>query len=107
MTDFEQKELVVDIAARLARILLSSESVPEFSKEKIKVADVARMIGKSASWVQAGIISGWLPIGVAVLDGKRVTNLSEIRSNRRVDYTIFPKKLWEETGIIWKGRNDE
>ena len=29
MTDFEQKELVVDIAARLARILLSSESVPE------------------------------------------------------------------------------
>ena len=37
----------------------------EFHSGSVPVAVVARVYGKDASWVRAGIISGWLPIGKA------------------------------------------
>lgn len=33
----------------------------EFHPGSVPVAVVARVYGKDASWVRAGIISGWLP----------------------------------------------
>ena len=37
----------------------------EFATGSVPVMVAARIYGKSASWVRAGIISGWLPIGKA------------------------------------------
>ena len=35
----------------------------EFATGSVPVMVAARIYGKDASWVRAGIISGWLPIG--------------------------------------------
>lgn len=35
----------------------------EFIKGSVPVSVVAKVYGKDQSWVRAGIIAGWLPIG--------------------------------------------
>ena len=40
-----------------------------FTPGSVPVVVVARVYGKDASWVRAGIISGWLPIGKATRTG--------------------------------------
>ena len=76
----------------------------EFVKGSVPVAVAARVYGKDASWVRAGIIAGWLPIGKATRHGKLVTKIEEIDSRYgRINFYISPKKLWEETGSVWKG----
>ena len=62
----------------------------EFHPGSVPVAVVARVYGKDASWVRAGIISGWLPIGKATRNG-------------RINFYISPKRLYEETGYFWRG----
>lgn len=63
----------------------------------------ARVYGKDPSWIRAGIIAGWLPIGEATRHGKRVTSLDEMDSRLgRINYYISPKKLYEQTGFIWR-----
>ena len=65
----------------------------------------AKVYGKDATWIRAGIISGWLPIGVATRDGKKITTIDEINSKYgRINFYISPKKLYEETGYIWEGK---
>ena len=73
-----------------------------FAKGSVPVAVVARIYGKDPSWVRAGIINGWLPIGVATKNGKRVTSINE--GVGRTNYYISPKRLYEETGYRWTGR---
>lgn len=76
----------------------------EFGVGSVPVAVAARVYGKDASWVRAGIVSGWLPIGRATRDGKLVTRIDEINSKYgRINFYISPKLLWEETGYVWKG----
>lgn len=76
----------------------------EFIKGSVPVLVAARVYGKDASWVRAGIVAGWLPIGKATRRGKLVTKIEEIDSkNGRINFYISPKKLWEETGYVWKG----
>ena len=43
-----------------------------FASGSVPVAVAARVYGKDASWVRAGIVSGWLPIGKATRSGKLV-----------------------------------
>ena len=75
-----------------------------FETGSVPVRVAARVCGKDASWVRAGIISGWLPIGTATRDGERVTDLKQMDSRYgRINYYISPNKLYEETGFIWKG----
>ena len=75
-----------------------------FTKGSVPVAVAARVYGKDASWVRAGIIAGWLPIGKATRNGQLVTKIEEIDSRYgRINFYISPKKLWEETGYLWKG----
>lgn len=79
-------------------------TIPEFGQGSVPVIVAARIYGKDASWVRAGIIAGWLPIGVATRDGQEVTSIDEISSRRgRINFYISPRKLWEETGFVWKG----
>ena len=52
----------------------------KFGKASVPVAMAAKVYGKDASWVRAGIISGWLPIGKATRNGKLITDLKEMNS---------------------------
>lgn len=73
-------------------------------KGSVPVAVVARIYGKDASWVRAGIISGYLPIGVATRNGKQVTSVEQMDSRYgKINYYISPMKLYNETGYEWKG----
>jgi len=75
-----------------------------FANGSVPVAVAARVYGKDASWVRAGIVSGWLSIGKATRSGKLVTTLEDMDSRYgRINFYISPKSLWEETGYIWKG----
>lgn len=76
----------------------------EFPQGSVPVAVAARVYGKDASWVRAGIVSGWLPIGKATRSGKLVTTIEEMDSRYgRINFYISPKHLYEETGFLWKG----
>lgn len=73
----------------------------EFPQGSVPVAVAARVYGKDASWVRAGIISGWLPIGKATRSGKLVTTIEEMDSRYgRINFYISPKRLYEETGFL-------
>ena len=75
-----------------------------FASGSVPVAVAARVYGKDASWIRAGIVSGWLPIGKATRSGKLITNLEELNSKYgRINFYISPTLLWQETGYIWRG----
>lgn len=75
-----------------------------FAEGSVPVSIAARVYGKDASWIRAGIISGWLPIGKATRNGKLVTSIEEMNSKYgRINFYISPKLLYQETGFIWKG----
>ena len=70
----------------------------------VPVAVAARVYGKDASWVRAGLIGGWLPIGNATKNGQLVTRVeAEKIRHGRINYYISPKLLYEHTGYVWKG----
>lgn len=76
----------------------------QFPTGSVPVSVAARVYGKDASWVRAGIISGWLPIGKATRNGKLVTSVEEMNSKYgRINFYISPKRLYEEIGYKWKG----
>ena len=76
-------------------------------KKSVPVAVAAKVYGKDPSWVRAGIISGWLPIGYATRNGQLVTDVREINSlYGRINYYISPIKLFNDTGYLWKGETD-
>lgn len=66
----------------------------------VPVAVAAKVYGKDPNWVRTGIIFGWLPIGVAIRDGKPAT----IQDSKlgRISYYISPKLLKEHTGYEWR-----
>lgn len=76
----------------------------EFGKGSVPVAVAAKVFGKDACWIRAGIISGALAIGVATRKGKPVTSVDKMDSRLgRINYYISPKLLYEQTGYVWKG----
>lgn len=79
----------------------------EFAAGSVPVCVAAKVFGKDASWVRAGIISGWLPIGKATRNGELVTDVNEIDSRKgRINFYISPKLLYEETGYVWRGERE-
>ena len=78
-----------------------------YSLGSVPVSIAAKAYGKDATWVRAGIISGWLPIGNATRNGLPVKNVDEIDSRLgRINYYISPKRLYEETGYLWDGSRE-
>lgn len=76
----------------------------EFPNGSVPVKVAARVYGKDSCWVRAGIISGWLPIGMATRKGQTVTSIDQMDSKYgRINYYISPKLLYQETGYLWKG----
>ena len=75
-----------------------------FNSGSVPVAVAARVYGKDASWIRAGLVSGYLTIGVATRGGKQVTDINDMDSRKgRINFYIYPKRLYEETGYLWKG----
>lgn len=73
-------------------------------KGSVPVAIAAQIYGKDPCWIRAGLISGWLNIGFATRNGKKVTEIAQMDSRKgRINYYISPKRLFEETGYEWKG----
>lgn len=77
--------------------------MPDITVCSVPVAVAARIYKKDPAWIRAGIIEGWLPIGVATQNGKQVTSLSQQSGRHRINYYISPKLLFEQTGYDWKG----
>lgn len=78
----------------------------KFVTGSVPVSVAAKVYGKDSSWIRAGIILGWLPIGYATRGGNLVTKIEEINSKYgRINFYISPKKLYEETGYLWKGEH--
>lgn len=74
------------------------------TKGSVPVSIAASVYGKDATWVRAGLITGYLPIGTATRNGKVITSIDQMDSRYgRINYYISPKKLYGETGYIWKG----
>lgn len=79
------------IAERVARIILSAAQYPEFGIGGVPMTTAVEVYGKDATWIRQGIEDGWLPIGHMT------------RSESKRNFYISPKKLWEDTGYVWKG----
>ena len=72
---------------------------------QIEIWTLAEIYGKDPSWIRAGLITGYLPIGNATRNGQVITSIDQMNSKfGRINYYISPKKLYDETGYIWKGR---
>ena len=79
-----------------------------FREGSVPVSIAAKVYGKDASWVRAGIISGYLKIGVATRKGKAVTSIADMNSKYgRINYYISPKLLYEETGYVYGSIGEE
>lgn len=75
-----------------------------FYKGSVPVSVVAKVYGKDPSWVRAGIITGYLPIGQATRKGLLVSRIEDMDSRKgRINYYISPKLLFEATGYYWRG----
>ena len=71
----------------------------------VPVSVAAMVYGKDATWVRAGIIAGWLPIGEATRNGVKITSIEQMNSkDGRINYYISPKLLYEQTGYVWEGK---
>lgn len=107
MTDTELEVLSRELSTSIVKALrtvLPENNYPEFASGGVPVSIAAKVYGKDASWVRAGIISGWLPIGIATRNGEAVKDISQMDSKYgKISYNISPKKLWEDTGFIWRG----
>lgn len=78
-----------------------------FTTGSVPVKVAARVYKKDPCWVRAGIISGWLPIGIATRRGKQITSVDDMDSRKgRINYYISPKKLYDDTGYIWEGERE-
>lgn len=91
----EVHEFAIEVARTMAGI-----QVPEFSSEGMSVSDASKLIGLPTTSIRAGILYGWLPIGVAIQDNKEVHG----HTDGRVNFIIYPRKVWEVTGHVWRGR---
>ena len=76
-----------------------------FTPGSVPVVVVARVYGKDASWVRAGIISGWLPIGKATRNGKLITNIEEMNSRYgRINFLHLSETALGGNGIFVERR---
>lgn len=96
----EKSAQVHQFAEEVARIISGIPQMPEFSSESMSVSDASQLIGLPVTSIRAGIVYGWLPIGTAIQNNKPAKSLS----GGRITYIISPRKVYEVTGHVWKGK---
>lgn len=99
-TYIKENAEVHQFATEVARIISGIPQMPEFSSESMSVSDASKLIGLPVTSIRAGIVYGWLPIGTAVQNNKPAKSLS----GGRITYIISPRKVYEVTGHVWKGK---
>lgn len=99
-TYIKENAEVHQFAAEIARIISGIPQMPEFSSENMSVSDASKLIGLPATSIRSGIVYGWLPIGTAIQNNKPAKSLS----GGRITYIISPRKVYEVTGHVWKGK---
>lgn len=99
-TYIKENAEVHQFAAEIARIISGIPQMPEFSSESMSVSDASKLIGLPVTSIRAGIVYGWLPIGTAIQNNKPAKSLS----GGRITYIISPRKVYELTGHVWKGK---
>lgn len=99
-TYIKENAEVHQFAAEIARIISGIPQMPEFSSESMSVSDASKLIGLPVTSIRAGIVYGWLPIGTAIQNNKPAKSLS----GGRITYIISPRKVYEVTGHVWKGK---
>ena len=57
--ELQEMKVTNDQLEKIARLIVGIAAVPEFSNKKIPTSLVAKIYGKSESWVRNGIIEGW------------------------------------------------
>ena len=78
----------------------------EFATGSVPVMVAARIYGKDASWVRAGIISGWLPIGKATRNGQLVTKIEDMNSKYgRINFIFHRSACTRRLVMCGKGRS--
>jgi len=87
------------------RIIRKGDDDMIFEKGSVPVRVAAKVYGKNPEWIRLGIVSGYLPIGVATRNGQKITDVSDLDCKYgRTNFYISPKKLYEETGYLWEGK---
>ena len=99
-TYIKESAEVHQFAAEVARIISGIPAMTEFSSESMSVSDASKLIGLPVTSIRAGIVYGWLPIGTAIQNNKPAKSLS----GGRITYIISPRKVYEVTGHVWKGK---
>ena len=73
------------------------------TRRSVPIRVAARVYKKDQTWVRAGLIAGWLPIGFATRNGERICSTREIDHRKgRINYYISPKLLYEQTGYVYQ-----
>ena len=105
MEEFDAlKALLNDLTDQISRRLQPAVTFPPGS---VPVRVAARVYGRDPNYIRAGIIAGWLPIGIATRDGKTVHDVQDMDSRKgRISYYISPKALYDQTGFAWKGERE-
>ena len=70
-----------------------------FHQGAMPVDVAAKIFKKDACWIRAGLVNGWLPIGIATQNGQKAVRDGDGRMN----YYISPKAVYELTGYLWEG----
>lgn len=104
--EVEQLTQKQEIVQQIVNKILGGIVYPEFDGGNVPVPVAAKALGKDQSWVKAGLIVGWLPIGFATRNGKQLKSLEEINATTKATYYISPKKLWEISGFVYRGTTD-
>ena len=86
MTEVEEMKSENMQTERILRMLCSASRVPEFGKKSVPVPVAAKVMGREATWIQAGLISGWLPFGIATQDKKKITSLEQVDGRTLMNY---------------------
>ena len=72
----------------------------------VPVRVAAKVYGRDPAWVRAGIIAGWLPIGEATRNGRRVTDLKEAQ-NTGESIIIFRRSFFSSRQATNGGAKNE
>lgn len=81
--------------------------MPKFSGKNVPVKEAARLMGKDQQFIRQGIIRGILPIGVAFKKTIVDQKWNVEKESTQYDFYISPKLLWEYTGILYNGEDEE
>lgn len=76
----------------------------EFPPGSVPVHIAAKIYGRDSCWVRAGFCANGSQLGLHKGQQTGTTLHREMDSRKgRIAYYISPRKLWEDTGYVWKG----